>query len=132
MARQCVGIGRFATADGIPRKRGFKVESDLVCGKQRGYIYLGKKGNTGTYGAKYGKGGCKFGFHYKYKNKAGKMRTGCKRKGLKLRISALKTHVPTAVIPTYAVKPRGPRKRTMDRTSIWQTFHCLRAAHMPA
>ena len=88
------------------RKRGFKVDSDLVCGKQRDYIYLGKKGNRGRYGAKYGKGGCKFGWRYEYKNKDDKMRTGCKRTSkLKLRISAVKGL--GATVPTYAVKRRS-------------------------
>ena len=96
----------------MPRKRGFQVDADLVCGKQRDYLYLGKTGNTGTYGAKYGKGGCKYGWRYEYMNKKlGKMRTGCRRKGPKIRISAIKRVIgDRAIIPTYAVKPRGPRK----------------------
>ena len=88
------------------RKRGFKVEADLACGKKRDHIYLGKKGNTGRYGAKYGKGGCKFGWRYEYLNKDGKMRTGCKRtKNVKLRISAIKGL--GATIPEYRVKKRA-------------------------
>ena len=72
------------------RKRGFKVEADLACGKKRDHIYLGKKGNTGRYGARDGKGGGKFGWRYEYLNKDGKMRTGCKRTSkVKLRISAI-------------------------------------------
>ena len=110
MARRCVGLGRFAKANGMSVKRGFKVDSDLVCGKQRDYIYLSKTGNTGTWGAKYGKVGCKYGFRYEYKNKAGKMRTGCKKKGPKLRISAIKNNFgDKAIIPVYAVKKRAAR-----------------------
>ena len=119
MARRCVGFGRFAKANKMPKTRGFKADAELVCGKPRDYIYLGRVGNTGRYGAKYGKGGCKFGWRYEYKNKAGKMRTGCKRKGLKLRISSIKHHIgDVAIIPTYKVKPRGPRKRDMSLASI--------------
>ena len=44
--------------------------------------------------------------------KLGKMRTGCRKKGPKLRVSAIKTHIgPKAIIPVYAVKPWGPRKK---------------------
>ena len=120
MARKCVHWARFAKANGMPiRKRGFKVEADLACGKKRDHIYLGKKGNTGRYGAKYGKGGCKFGWRYEYKNKAGKMQTGCKRKGLKLRISSIKHHIgDVAIIPTYKVKPRKKKGDPMSLASI--------------
>ena len=110
MARQCVGIGKFAKVNGLPRKRGFRVDADLVCGKQRQYLYLGKTGNTGKYRAKGGRGGCKYGWRYEYENKDGKMRTGCRRKGPKIRISAIKHHIEDkAIIPTYAVKPRKPK-----------------------
>ena len=65
------------------RRRGFKIDADLSCArKPRDLIYLGKKGNTGRYGAKYGKGGCKFGWRYEYKAKNGKMRTaGARERG---------------------------------------------------
>ena len=107
MARKCVHWARFAKVNGIPiRKRGFQVDADLVCGKKRNYIYLGKKGNTGRYGAKYGKGGCKFGWRYEYKNKDDKMQTACKRtKNLKIRVSAVKGM--GATIPEYKVKRRA-------------------------
>ena len=119
MARRCVGFGRFAKANKMPKTRGFKADAELVCGKPRDYIYLGKVGNTGRYGAKYGKGGCKFGCRYECLNKAGKMRTGCKRtKAIKLRISATQHATPGAIIPEYAVKRRGPRKRTMALASM--------------
>ena len=107
MARKCVHWARFAKANLMPiRQRGTKLESNLVCGKPRDYIYLGKKGNRGRYGAKYGKGGCKFGWRYEYKNKDDKMRTGCKRTSrLKVRVAAIKG--PGVVIPTYKVKRRA-------------------------
>ena len=119
MARRCVGLGRFAKANGMSVKRGFRVDADLVCGKKRDYTYLSKTGNTGTWGTPRGKGGCKYGFRYEYLNKHGKMRTRCKKKGPKLRISAIKTNIgPQAIIPVYEVKKRGPRKRTMALASI--------------
>ena len=111
MARKCVHWARFAKAHGMPiRQRGTKLESNLVCGKPRDYIYLGKKGNRGRYGAKYGKGGCKYGFRYEYLNKHDKMRMGCRKKGPKLRISAIKNNFgDKAIIPVYAVKKRAAR-----------------------
>ena len=92
----------------MPVKRGFQLDADLVCGKQRDYVWMGKVGNTGQFGAKYGKGGCKYGFRYEYKNKHGKMRTGCRKTGPKLRISAIKREFgDKAIIPVYAVKKRS-------------------------
>ena len=110
MARRCVGLGRFAKANEMSIKRGFKDDARLVCGKKRDYVYLSKTGNTGTWGTKYGKGGCKYGFRYEYLNKHDKMRMGCRKKGPKLRISSIKTHIgDKATIPVYAVKKRVAR-----------------------
>ena len=115
MARRCVGLGRFAKANNMSVKRGFKVDADLVCGKKRDYVYLSKTGNTGTWGAKYGKGGCKYGFRYEYLDKkSGNMRTGCRKKGPKLSVSAIKTNLgDKAIIPVYAVKKRGYGQQCM-------------------
>ena len=112
MARRCVGLGRFAKANGMSVKRGFKVDAKLVCGKKRDYVYLSKTGNTGTWGTPRGKGGCKYGFRYEYKNKHDKMRMGCRKKGPRLRISAIKhSFGDKAIVPVYEVKKRGPRKK---------------------
>ena len=114
MARKCVGLGRFAQVNKMPRGRGFVADADLVCGKPRAYTYLGKVGNTGQFGAKGGKGGCKMGWRYKYLTKHGKMRTGCRKRNPHLRISAIKREFgDKAIIPVYEVKKRGPRASTI-------------------
>ena len=46
MARQCVGLGRFAKANGMSVKRGFQVDADLVCEKKRDYTYLSRTGTN--------------------------------------------------------------------------------------
>ena len=111
--RTCVHWSRLKAAYGGRVKRGDVVEADLRCGaKGRQLVRMGGFGNTNQ---KYGKGGCQYGWLYEYKNKAGKMRTGCYRGDPKLRVSSLRARGVT-IIPKYKGFTR--KKRDMSLAAI--------------
>ena len=124
--RQCVHWSKLKEAHGGRVSRGDVVDADLRCGrKERQLVRMGGFGNTNQ---KYGKGGCRYGcvhsWIYTYKNKAGKMRTGCYRGDPKLRISSLKAiGVTNHDIPVYVGKKAGSAQDRFRGYGVWQVFN---------
>ena len=114
MARTCVHYNRFAKANGWKRATpGTKIEAELSCLRnQKKLVYLG--------GGKHGKGGCKYGWRYKYEDKDGKFRTGCYKVkgGPRIVVDAVKKIVPTVIIPNYTTHKRKKKGDPMSLSCI--------------
>ena len=99
-----------------PLRVGETIEGNLSCKKKkRDLVYLGADGNRN----KYGKGGCKFGWSYTYKDKNDKMRRGCAnvKSSPLVSVAAIKSVNPSFRIPVMPVKHREKKSKRKAKAS---------------